>query len=124
MLLKDLLEQCGKKTNREKSNMLFWALWTYAKTQKSKEIKNQCIYECYCLVNNYLSEWDETYKSFYERFLNLSVNEYDELKIGEDKTFKGESGPLDNEEKEDVKLDKEKWEKAVIAAYEAMKNSK
>lgn len=117
MLLKDLLEQCGKKTNREKSNLLFWALWTYAKSQKSKEIKNQCIYECYCLVNNYLSEWDQKYKSFYERFLELSINDYDELKIGEDKTFKGESAPV-------VSQDKEKWEKAVIAAYEAMKNAK
>lgn len=87
MELKELLDSLAKITTREKSNTLFWALWSYAKNQKNKDIRNQCIYECYCLVNNYVDSWDKRYEEFYNRFLNLSVNEYGELRIS-DTAFK------------------------------------
>lgn len=96
MDLKQMLNDCALLTNREKSNMFFWAFWSYAKNQKNKVIKNQLIYECYCLVNNYMSEWDKKYENFYNRFLDLSVNEFGELKIGEDKPIFNET---ENEEK-------------------------
>lgn len=81
MTLQEVLDICSKTDSSKKTEIMFWSLWTYAKSQRDKIIKNQCIYECYCLANNFMEKWNPEYKEFYERVIQLSVNEYDELVI-------------------------------------------
>lgn len=124
MDVKEIINKCAETTIREKSNILFWAFWSYVRQQKDVNIKNQCIYECFCLVNNYMDSWDKKYQDFYERFLKLSVNEYGELQIAPiNKEVEIAKSPYTQETKSNSESESDLKDK-IIAIFESMKNSK